>query len=171
VLIRPLLGATAIAAFALAATPAAAVTPATQAGGKALVLVPLTLTKIQDLDFGSVVPSAVSGVVTINASTGARTFAGGVTLVPGDPGFRAYFGGAGSPSQQVIMTMNPPAQLTDAGGDTIDVLALTMDGPAIRTIDPVTRAFFVGVGGIIQIAANQPDGVYSAQFDVTANYQ
>ncbi len=170
-MIRHLLGATAIAAIALGASPAAAVTPTTQADGKALVLVPLALTKLQDLDFGSVVPSAVSGVVTINASTGARSFAGGVTLVPGDAGFRAYFGGAGTPSQQVIMTMNPPAQLTDAGGDTIDVLALTMDGPAIRTIDPVTRAFFVGVGGIIQIAANQPDGVYTAQFDVTANYQ
>jgi hypothetical protein len=171
VLVRHILGATAIAALALGATPAAAVTPTTQAGGKALVLVPLTLTKIQDLDFGSVVPSAVSGVVTINATTGARTFAGGVILVPGDPGFRAYFGGAGSPNQQVIMTMNPPAQLDDGVGDKIDVLALTFDGSAIRTIDPTTRAFFVGVGGTIQIAANQPDGVYTAQFDVTANYQ
>jgi len=155
----------------LDAAPAAAVTPTTQSDGKALILIPLTLTKIQDLDFGSVVPSAVSGVVTINASTGARTFAGGVTLVPGDAGFRAYFGGAGSPSEQVIMTMNPPAQLTDPAGDKIDVLALTFDGSAIRTIDPVSRAFFVGVGGAIQIEANQPDGVYDAQFDVTANYQ
>ena len=168
--IRHLLGAAATAAVALAATPAAAVTPATQSDGKALVLVPLTLTKIQDLDFGSVIPSATSGVVTINATTGARTFAGGVTLVPGDAGFRAYFGGGGTPNQQVIMTMNPPAQLADVNGDKIDVLALTMDGSAIRTIDS-THAFFVGVGGIIQIAANQPDGIYTAQFDVTANYQ
>jgi hypothetical protein len=67
--------------------------------------------------------------------------------------------------------MNPPAQLDDGVGDKIDVLALTFDGSAIRTIDPTTRAFFVGVGGTIQIAANQPDGVYTAQFDVTANYQ
>jgi hypothetical protein len=169
--IRHLLGAAAAAAIALGATPAAAVTPVSQADGKALVLIPLTLTKIQDLDFGSVIPSASSGVVVINASTGARTFAGGVTLVPSDAGFRAYFGGAGTPNQQVIMTMNPPAQLTDVGGDTIDVLALTFDGPAIRTIDPVSRACFVGVGGIVQIGANQPDGVYTAQFDVTANYQ
>jgi hypothetical protein len=109
-------------------------------------------------------------VVVINASTGDRTFAGGVTLVPSDDGFRAYFGGAGTPNQQVIMTMNAPAQLANVNGDKIDVLALTMDGPAIRTIDS-THAFFVGVGGIIQVAANQPDGVYTAQFDVTANYQ
>lgn len=168
--IRHLIGAAAAAAIALGATPAAAATPVNQADGKALILIPLTLTKIQDLDFGSVIPSASSGAVVINASTGARTFAGGVTLVPSDAGFRAYFGCAGTPSQQVIMTMNPPAQLSDVNGDTIDVLALTMDGPAIRTIDS-THTFFVGVGGIIQVAANQPDGIYTAQFDVTANYQ
>lgn len=169
--IRKLLGAAGAAACAFAAAPATAATPPVQADGHALILIPLTLTKIQDLDFGSVVPSPVSGVVTINASTGARTFAGGVTLVPGDAGFRAYFGGAGSPNQQVIMTMNPPAQLVSGTGDTIDVLGLTLDGPAIRTIDPVARTFFVGVGGTIQIAADQPEGDYNATFDVTANYQ
>jgi Domain of unknown function (DUF4402) len=160
----------ALAALA-AATPANAATPVQQANGKALILVPLTLTKVDDLSFGSVVPSAVSGVVTINATTGARTFAGGVTGVPSDAGNRAYFAGAGSPSQQVIVTMNPPAQLLDGVGDTIDVLALTLDGPAIRTIDPVARTFYVGVGGTILIAVNQAEGLYTNTFDVTANYQ
>ena len=169
--IRNIICAAGMAACVLGATPAVAAVPPVQADGRALILIPLTLTKIQDLDFGSVIPSPVSGVVTINASTGNRTFAGGVTLVPGDAGFRAYFGGAGSPNQQVIMTMNPPAQLVSTAGDTIDVLALTFDGPAIRTIDPVSRAFFVGVGGTIQIAADQPEGDYNALFDVTANYQ
>ncbi len=168
---RHVIFAATIAALALAGAPAAAATPATQADGKALILVPLTLTKIQDLDFGSVIPSAVSGVVTLDASTSARTVAGGVTLVPSDAGFHGYFAGAGSPNQQVIMTMNPPSQLTDPAGDNITVLALTFDGSAIRTIDPTTRAFLVGVGGSIQIAANQPNGVYTATFDVTANYQ
>ena len=154
-----------------AATPANGATPAQQSNGRALILVPLTLTKINDLSFGSVVPSAVSGVVTINATTGARTFAGGVTGVPSDAGNRAYFAGAGSPSQLVIVTMNPPAQLLDGTGDTIDVLALTLDGPAIRTIDPVARTFYVGVGGTILIAASQAEGLYTNTFDVTANYQ
>jgi hypothetical protein len=160
-----------LAAIAFTAAPAAAATPAVQADGKALILVPLTLTKIQDLDFGAIVPSAVSGAVVINATTGNRTMIGGVTGVPSDAGFRARFAGAGSPSQQVIITMNPPAQLDDGSGNTIDVLGLTMDGPAIRTIDPVTRAFFLGVGGTIMINPNQVAGIYTGQFDVTANYQ
>jgi hypothetical protein len=168
--IRHLFGVGTVAAIALGATPAAAVTPVNQADGKALVLIPLTLTKLQDLDFGSVVPSAVSGAVVINATTGARTVIGGVIGVPSDAGFRARFAGGGTPRQQVIVTINPPAQLTSGAGDTLDVLGMTLDGPATRTID-ATHAFFVGVGGAIMIAANQPDGIYTAQFDVTANYQ
>jgi hypothetical protein len=159
-----------VAAAGALSAPASAATPAQQSTGKALVLVPLTLVKIDDLDFGSVVPSASLGVVTINASTGARTLVGGVTGVPSAPGNRAYFGGAGTPSQQVIMTMNPPTQLTSAASDTITVLGFTFDGSAIRTIDPVTRAFYVGVGGTLQIDPNQAEGIYSATFDVTANY-
>jgi hypothetical protein len=159
-------------AGAAAAPAAAAPVPATvDADGKAIILVPLTLTKIDDLDFGTVITSGSSGTVALNATTGARTFAGGVTGVASAAGHRAYFGGAGSPSQQVVVTMNPPAQLTNSNGNTIDVLALTLDGSPIRTIDPVSRTFFVGVGGIINLTANQPDGDYSALFQVTANYQ
>ena len=94
-----------------------------------------------------------------------------MTGVTSAAGHRAYFAGAGSPSQQVIITINPPATLANTNGDTIDVLALTLDGGPIRSIDPVTRAFFVGVGGILMLNANQPDGDYSANFSVTAQYQ
>ena len=51
------------------------------------------------------------------------------------------------------------------------MLALTTDGGPIRSIDPATRSFFIGVGGILMFSANQPDGDYSATFEVTAQYQ
>jgi hypothetical protein len=160
-------------ALACAAVPAAAapVAAITNASGRATLLIPLTLTKIDDLDFGTMVSSGTSGTVALNAITGNRAFAGGVTAVPSAPGHRATFAGAGSPSQQVIITINPPATLANTNGDTIDVLALTLDGGPIRSIDPVSRAFFVGVGGILMLSANQPDGDYSANFSVTAQYQ
>jgi hypothetical protein len=147
------------------------VSPNKNATGKALVLVPLSLTKLADLDFGTIIPSPVSGFVSISATTGARTFGGGVTGVASDDGHRAYFGGAGTPNEHVIVTIDAPTELTDPSGDSITVLALTLDGPARKIIDPTTRAFFFGVGGVLQIAADQPEGVYSATFDVTANYQ
>ena len=52
----------------------------------------------------------------------------------------------------------------------VPVLALTMDGANVRTIDPTTRNFFFGVGGIILVGADQPEGIYTATFDVTASY-
>lgn len=138
--------------------------------GRALVLIPLKLTKIDDLEFGTVVPSPLSGAVSIDATTGNRTVVGGVTGVSSDPGRRAYFATAGSPSQQVIVTLTQPLALTNGVGDTIPVLALTLDGGPIRVIDPTTRNFFFGVGGIILVGANQPEGVYTATFNVTATY-
>lgn len=157
----------ALAATGVAAAPVASPTPPS---GRALLLIPLTLTKIDDLSFGSVIPSPVSGTVAINATTGSRSVAGGITAVPSDVGQRAFFGGAGSPNQLVIVTVTPPAVLTSVAGDTLTVLALTLDGPPLRTIDPVDRTFFFGVGGIIQVGANQPEGVYTSDYDVTANY-
>lgn len=171
---RNLIASAALAAALFAGGPAAyaQTAPATQnAEGSALLLVPLTLVKIDDLDFGSVVTSAAPGTVTINPSTGARSFTGGVTGPTSDAGYRAYFAGAGAANQQVLLALSPPVALTSAGGDTIPVVGLTLDGPANRTIDPVTRAFYVGIGGTLQIAANQAPGDYSADFWLTAIYQ
>ena len=161
-------------AAATAITPAAAapVPAATEAHGKVLILVPLTITKLADLDFGTVIPSAVSGTVTINAKTGVRSFTGGAFSYPSDIGHRGYFGGAGSPNQQVFVALDPPAELTSTtnSSDKITVLALTLDGSPIRKIDPVTRTFFFGIGGVLQIDPDQPDGTYESTFDVTAVY-
>ena len=168
--IRHFIGAASLAAMALTSAPAVAATPAQQSDGKALILIPLSLTKIQDLDFGSIVPSAAAGTVTLNAATRGRTTTGGVTLVPSDAGFRGYFAGAGSANQQVLIALSPPVELASPAGDKIPVVGLTLDGPPMRTIDN-TRAFFVGVGGTLSIAANQPVGTYSANFWVTAVYQ
>lgn len=150
-----------------ASTPVAAVPPAT---GRALVLVPLRFTKVDDLDFGSLIPSGASGTVTINAITGVRTVSGGVTGIPSAIGKRAMLAGAGSGGQRVIIDMTPPAQLTSIAGDTINVLGLNLDGSVVRTINPVSKTFFVGVGGSLLIGANQPEGVYSSTFDITAEY-
>jgi Domain of unknown function (DUF4402) len=151
---------------------AAPVPAATDAHGKVLILVPLQLTKLADLDFGTVIPSPVSGTVTINAKTSARGLTGGVSSYPSDVGHRGYFGGAGSPAQLVFIVVDPPSELTSTTNpsDTIPVLALTLDGSPVRLIDPVTRTFFFGLGGVIQINADQPDGTYESTFDVTAIY-
>ena len=111
--------------------------------------------------------------MTINAGTGARTITGGLTAMPASPGGRGYFAGAGSGGQQVIINLTPPTVLTNCpgeynpGGD---------DGPRqarpTRNNQPRPRlTFYVGVGGTILVAANQPDGDYQSTFEITADYQ
>lgn len=158
---------------AAASAPAIAAPVGANSSGKALILIPLTLTKINDLDFGTMIAPPSAGTVTLDPATSNRSYTGGVVGVASAPGHRAYFGGAGTPNQQVILTIVPPAQLKDSNGDTIQVLALTLDdsGNPIRSIDPTTHTFFVGVGGVLSLSANQPDGDYSATFKLLANYQ
>ena len=162
------------AALAASAVPAAGapVGADPNASGRVLILVPLALTKLDDLDFGTVVPSASSGTVMINAKTGARSFTGGAAGILSEAGNRAFFGTSGAGGQQVIVVVDSPAELVSVSNpsDKIPVLTLTLDGSPIRLIDPVTRTFFFGVGGIIAVNANQPEGVYEATFDVTATY-
>ncbi len=159
-------------AFAQTATPTPPpVTDTATALARGLVLQPLTLTKDEDLDFGTVLASTVLGDVTINANDGSRTVTGGVTAVTANPGGRAIFVGAGTVSQQVTLTLTPPANnvLVSAANDTI-LAALVFDtGGATRTIG-TTGVFTVGVGGTFDIAANQPNGEYQADFSVTAEY-
>ena len=160
----------ALAALAIATPAAAAPVGATpKAKGKGLILIPLTLNKLRDLYFGTIIPSGLSGVVTVPADGSAPFAAGGATLVSSDPGYRAQFAGAGSANQLVIVSVTNPVLLPNGLGDNVTVLALTLDGSPIRTIDS-SRAFFFNVGGILMINANQPEGLYQADFDVTANY-
>jgi hypothetical protein len=163
----------ALGALLTGASPVAAapVSASTQPPARALLLIPLTLTKVQDIHFGDIVPSTTTGGwVAINAVTGARTASAGLTMMPTDVGQRGQFAGAGTPGQQVIMALTPPTQLSNPAGDTLDVLTLNIDGPTTRTI-AANHTFFVGVGGIIFVAANQAEGLYSATYDLTADYQ
>lgn len=162
---------TAVAAAIFAAPGYAAPVEADpEARAEALILLPLTLSRIDDLSFGTVIPSTTSlGTVTIPANGNPRTAAGaGVTLVASDPGLRARFAGAGSAGQNVFINVTSPGTLSN-GTDTVTVISLVMDRPALIQID-ATRAFTFYVGGTIQLAPNQPEGLYSAEFDVTAQY-
>lgn len=159
------------ATMAAAAVPfpahAAPIPAATDATGKALILIPLTLTKVGDLDFGSVIPSASSGTVSIAADGSGQSVTGGVTPLASAPGARATFAGAGSFGEQVSIFLAPPTRLSDGAGHSMPI-SLGLETTSV-TIDS-TRAFFVGVGGTVTVGANQAEGLYSGTFTVLAQY-
>jgi hypothetical protein len=162
----------ALAATLATATPALAQQASAQAEARGVVLQPLTLVRVQDLDFGTIVGPA-AGSVTINPDTGARSVVG-VTGVPSFPGDRGLFTGNGTAGSDVILTLNAPTVLISQSNplDTITVSSMVLDQGNLttRTI-PAGGVFQVGVGGTFAIAANQPAALYSANFDLTADYQ
>jgi hypothetical protein len=138
---------------------------------KALILKPLTLTKLNDLDFGTIIPSGTGDYVRINAQTGARTSSSAI-LDPTDPGGRARFASSGLNNVLVFLELSPPpyAALTNAAGKTLKVEYINLDGPGLRILTPLSQIFFVGIGGEIFVRGNQEEGAYSGTFSLTANY-
>jgi len=166
----------AVAATLVAATPAMAASSATAtANARGIVLKSLSLTSSSDLDFGTVAAdSTLPGTVTVNSDTGARTTTGAVVALPGAFG-RAQFDGLGDPNANVQLTLTQPAGgVICTGGAACPAsipaaLSLDAGGATTRTADGLGR-FTVFVGGTFNIAANQQNGTYSSQFDLTAVY-
>jgi len=158
-------------AFAVPAMAQTAVTATAQARG--LVVQPLTLTRIQHLDFGTVLSSATTpGWVAVDADTGLRTADGvGLTLVATGPGGRGLFTGAGTAAVQVQLSLGQPVGGVVVSGTNQIAANLVLDqgGLTTRTI-PAAGTFNVGVGGTFNTVANQPAGLYAADFTLTAQY-
>lgn len=166
----------ALAATVALASPALGQTmDSAPAQARGVVLLPLTISEVDPLNFGTVLAGATAGSVTIDADSGARSFSGGVSGIAIDIGSRGLFNGLGTEDQLVEITLNPITALTGPGPD-IAVTNMELDGCAclseIRTIPTGTGGIFVvGVGGTFAIAANQPNGLYTASYSVTAEYQ
>jgi hypothetical protein len=162
-----------LAATLVAASPAVAQQRTATAEARGVVLSPLSLTKVTDLDFGTVAATATAGTVSINPSTGVRTSTVGVILVPSSFS-RARFDGLGQSGQTVQLTLTPPTgNVLVSGSNTVTVSNMALDtGGQTRTFAVgSTGSFSSYVGADFGIAANQPNGTYSALFTLTADYQ
>jgi hypothetical protein len=161
----------ALAVTFVAATPAVAQQASATANARGVVLSPLTLTKVSDLDFGTVAASAAAGNVTVDADSGFRTVSGGVTAVPSTP-TRGEFTGLAQAATTVQLTLVPPTgNVLVSGTNSVTVNSMSFDSAGTTRVVPAGGSFTVGVGGDFGIAANQPNGTYTALFQVTADYQ
>lgn len=166
----------AAAAATLAASPAfaQAVTDTAPAIARGVVLQQHSLINNGDLDFGIVTTDgATAGTVAVAAtSAGTRTNTGGVTLLPG-ASQAARFDGLAAPLETVVLTLTPPVGnvLQDAAADTITVNSMGVDAAGLTRQADANGNFTVYVGGNFGLTATQRAGVYSAQFQLTAEYQ
>ena len=161
----------AAAALALSAPPsiAAAAPPSATAGGTALVLRPVSVVKLKDMDFG-VLDSGAAGTAVLEPNADVLTTTGGTTALGGSPHSAEFAGAANSSAVVIIKVPKQPVLLTRVGGaQTVSVSNFTLQGQNKRTIAAQTW-FSFRVGGTLNVAANQAEGTYAGTFDVTVQY-
>lgn len=161
-------GVAALALYAPAAMLRAA-SPTALANGHAIVIHPVTVTKLQDMDFGSLA-STTAGTAVLEPNADVLTTTGGVTPVGGSPHSAEFVGSAQSSAVVNIKVPNKPSTLTRVGGtETMTVSLFTLQGQSKRTLAKA-QSFTFRVGGTLNVAANQAQGVYVGTFDVTVQY-
>ncbi|HEX8938346.1 MAG TPA: DUF4402 domain-containing protein [Sphingomicrobium sp.] len=165
-----LANACAVAALALISAPAYAVSPAAQATATAKIYRPLTISLVQNLDFGTIVLSgagAWSGEVVSMSQAGAVTCGGGTNLTCSGTPQAAQYKLVGT-NNAIVTISSPGFNLTGPG-----TLAFTPNAPATVNLGAsgATTGVVFDIGGSITLASTTPDGVYSGTFNVTANYQ
>ncbi|WP_439566860.1 DUF4402 domain-containing protein [Sphingopyxis sp.] len=163
--------------MAAATTAPARAQQTAPAEAEAIVLRPLSFFKVNDLDFGDIIPSATAGTVTL-APDGSRSRTGGVTLA-GDGGEPARFAGLGTLNRQVNISLgsntiwlNGPgvrmrARTFEIGSTPTAILSTSPT--RFRITSPLGNYNFP-VGATLEVGANQAPGDYSGTFTITLNY-
>ncbi len=148
------------------------------AEAKLIVLRQLSFFRVQDLDFGDIIPGPSAGVVRI-LPDGTRTTTGGVSVV-GSTHQPARFAGLGSFNQQVLISVSsntiqligPGAPMTlsqfEIGSTPTAILSTA---PTRFRITNTNGQFNFPVGARLAVGANQAAGNYSGNFSITLNYQ
>jgi hypothetical protein len=137
--------------------------------GTANIVLPATITKLNDMDFGCVTVTT-AGTAVLDSNTGAVTSTGGV-LFAGCLPHAAQFA-AVSPSKTIVRITIPnrPVTLTRSGGtETMSVDTWTINGATTRNV-VAHETFNFQIGGTLHVAANQVEGTYVGTFDVNLNY-
>jgi len=143
----------------------------------ATIVVPLSLGLARDLDFGTIIPGATQGTVSVNPATGVRTPSGGVTLVNSIYG-AALFNITGTKNRNyTIKFTNKSITIKNTANTNIKMTVnlFTSDLPSngngtyTSSYDATGKASF-HVGGTLAVAANQAPGSYTGTFDVEVNY-
>lgn len=134
----------------------------------ATVVEPLTLTKVDDLDFGTFTVDDVTAGTVVMAPNDSRSATGGVTLVLADVGQAAEFDVAGDPNRAFTVTLPPNSTIELSGPGANMPVDDFMHDSGEMTDGSGNDTFHVGA--TLSVAGGQTPGSYSGSFDVTVEY-
>src|SRR5436190_5435740 len=116
------------------AAGAASVQASPTATGQALIIKPLTLVRVADMDFATL-GVTTGGTATIDPVSGAMTVTGGLSRLGGTPSPARYAGAASKQTVVNIRVPNQPVLIKRVGGtETLSVSSFTLDGQNKRVL-------------------------------------
>ena len=137
--------------------------------GTSTIIQPITLTQGTGLAFGTIIrPASGNGSVTIDATSGGRTFSGSVAGMTSTSSRATYtVGGEGGQA----FSISVPVNFNLTGPSTIQVFltSTASSGTLTGSLGGSGTATF-GVGGNFMISNGTQTGVYSGTFNVTVSY-
>lgn len=151
-------------AFSQATAPTASATAVARAG----IQVPISITKMSDLNFGTVIATPTAGKVVLDP-LGVRTAIGGVVLTNTSVFgvSAAAFQVNGEPNTTFSVAL-PASILMVLGANSMLVDTFVTDGaPYLLSVNGGQR---ITVGATMSVAANQAPGLYSGNFAMTVAY-
>ncbi len=130
----------------------------------------IKITKTSDLAFGAIrAPDSGNSVVTINATSGARTLTSGTAvLLGGITTGRAQYSISGQASTSISISVPASLTLSRAGGGSL-TSTLTATASGTKTLS-AAGTFSLGVGGALTVPSGTAGGNYSGTFAVTVDY-
>ena len=171
-----LIGGLLLVLVALTTAPAA-FAQTDNADAEVVVVSPLSLVPVADLNFGNLIPGLLGGTAVVSPA-GVRTVTGSVTAAGGSVS-NAEFQGYGTGNRFVYITSGSGTYILNrvGGGGAMTMRSLTLQA------DNLTPTFFPGlfriaatdvitlrVGATLDVGPNQQTGVYEATFPLTMNY-
>ena len=159
----------AVAALALTATPALAapVSPDKQATATARIVKPLSLTWVQDLDFGTVTLVDTGPTTITVAQNGTRTCPGTAVTCSGASTAAKYLI-TGTNNQSVTVNASNVSMTGPAGSTP---LLVTVNAPgSVNLGNSGASGAALDIGGSISVGGGQAEGTYTGTFAVTVNY-
>ncbi|MDD2286047.1 MAG: DUF4402 domain-containing protein [Bacteroidales bacterium] len=128
----------------------------------------LSISKSNDVEFGSIIPSATLGSVTINPATGVVSHLNVTLLASSAIRRSATFIINGTPNHSVSIVFSTSFIELSATGVS-EKLKYTLNKNNLNAIGGDGTAT-LKVGGTLEVKGNQPPGNYNGTFSVTVNY-
>jgi len=167
-----------LASLLVAAAPARAQGESATARAEALAIIPLSIVKEQDLDFGLIIPGTTDGFVTLSPANAVTTTGGIITS--GTTQNAAFYGyGTFNQRLRINLDANQYLLVRQGGTETMRMDQMTIGSQPPVVIGTAPRTFRIAsanglfrftMGGRLQVRANQVPGTYVGQFTVSVEY-